>query len=302
MHNSDSHDVALTVGTFDGIHLGHQALLSETQRIAGRRGLTSAAYTYRIPPKRYFTGSWPQLLLPPEEKIRALNRYVQDVVVHDFEEVKDYSPAKFVEEVLVRELQVNAIIVGTDWRFGADRTGSLDELYTLAKDRFTIHPQEQVKKNGRIISSTWIRRELQQGNVKLVRGLLGHPPMIYGKVVSGDKIGRNIGFPTANLKVDKRVVTPYAGSYAAIVTVSDKCYPGVVYVGAKPTFNKAKTRVEVHIIDFDNDIYGENVELELIRFISSSKRYRNKAELKRAIEGIVERARDVLAKEIQVDG
>ncbi len=295
MHNFDTINVALAVGTFDGVHLGHQALLSETKKVARERGLTSAAYTYRIPPRRYFTGNRPPLLMPPKEKIRTLKGYVDEVVVHDFEEVKDYSPRKFVENVLVQELHVGAIIVGTDWRFGANRAGSLDKLYTLSDGRFTIHPIEQVKSEGRAISSTWIRREMERGNVQRARELLGNPPAIYGEVVGGNRIGRDIGFPTANLNVDERVVRPASGSYAALVRVNGESHKGVVYVGQKPTFNESKTQVEVHIFDFDNDIYGEDVELDLIKFISPSIRYRDRAELSGAIKRIVEQAREILS-------
>lgn len=302
MNNRHSRNVALTVGTFDGVHLGHQSLLTTTKRIANERNLKSAAYTYNIPPKRYFTGDKPDLLLPPQKKISLLEDYVNEVLVHNFEEVKDLSPERFVEEILIKEFRVNAVVVGTDWRFGAGRSGTLAKLSALAKGRFTVHPKPQIKRYGKPISSTWIRQVIRKGDVQLAGDLLGRPPSIYGKVVRGDGIGEDIGFPTANLDVNDRIVVPADGSYAAKVQTLGETYPGVAYVGTKPTFSNSETQVEVHIIDFDNNIYGQDIGLSLIKYLYPSTKYRDRTELGKAIHGIVERAREILTNETSLDG
>jgi len=297
MNKLYSGEIALTVGTFDGVHIGHQSLLKKTAEIAGKRGIKSAAYTYLVPPKRYFTGGEPPLIIPPKKKITVLNEYVDEVIVGNFDNVKNLSPGDFVENILIHDLRVDAVIVGTDWRFGNDRTGTISDLSELAKNRFTIHPQNQVMKFGRPVSSTWIRDLLRKGKIDQAGELLGRYPSLSGKVVKGDSIGRQVGYPTANLDVDNRVVLPPPGSYAAIVHLGNKKFGGAAYVGTRPTFDKVKPQVEVHVINFDGEIYSEEIEIDLVKFISPSKRYASKEELQGAIEDIITEIEKVLEAE-----
>jgi len=299
MNNSYSGTLALTIGTFDGIHLGHQSLLKTAREIAMEREITSAAYTYLLPPKRHFHGREPKLLLPPEKKISMLEQYVDKVIIGDFDEVKDLPPERFIETVLAEDLQVSAVVIGTDWRFGKGRTGSVQTLTEMADERYTVHPKQQLTKYGKSISSTWIRKELKEGNITLCRELLGKPPSIFGEIIRGDKIGTDIGFPTANLKIDERVLLPKAGSYATVVKLDSEDFGGVSYIGTRPTFEKNQTQFEVHIFDFDDDIYDQEIELKLMEFISPSKKFEKTKHLQRAIQDIVSKAKDILVNKVR---
>lgn len=299
MNNSYSGTLALTVGTFDGIHLGHQSLLKTAREIALRRKIKSAAYTYLLPPKRHFHGREPKLLLPPGKKISALEQYVDNIIIGNFDEVKDLPPDSFIEKVLIDDLQVSAVVVGTDWRFGKGRAGSVKKLAEAAHDRYTVHPEQQLTKYGKPISSTWIRNEFKEGNITLCTELLGRSPSIFGEIIRGDKIGTDIGFPTANLKIDDRVLLPKAGSYATVIKLGSEEFGGVTYVGTRPTFEKTQTQTEVHIFDFDDDIYGKKIELKLVEFISPSKKFEKTQHLQKAIQDIVRKAKDILINKVK---
>lgn len=288
-------DLALTIGTFDGVHLGHQLLLDVTQNIATDRGIKSAAYTYDIPPKRYLGDSGPPLILDPEKKLDLLKRHVGKVIVGDFLEVKDYSPKRYVEEILVDQLNVDAVIVGSDWRFGQNRSGSHEDLKKLSNGRFTVHPQSQVEKRGRPVSSTWIRRLIGDGQIELASELLGRYPSYSGKVVKGHQVGENIGFPTANIELDPRVALPKRGNYAAFVEHDGKRLGAAVHVGDRPTFGGSQAhQIEVHLMDYDGNLYDERLEAKMVKFLGRSREYEGKEELRRAISDYVTEAKEVL--------
>ena len=292
--SSDREELALTIGTFDGIHLGHQVLLDRTLEIAEARGIESGAYTYELPPRRYLNDSEPLLIMDPKTKLELLDSYVDNLIVGDFLAVKEYSPEQYVEEILVDDLNVDAVIIGDDWRFGKNRSGSYRDLIELSRGRFTVHPQSQLEKQGRPISSTWIREALAEGDVKLAKELLGRYPRYSGEVVKGDQVGSEIGFPTANLKLDHRVVLPKWGVYAAWADLGDHKFEGAAHIGNRPTLNReGDRRVEIHLLDFDGEIYSEHLEIQLVRYLGNNQEYEGKSELKRAISDHVRRARKV---------
>ncbi len=288
-------DLALTIGTFDGVHLGHQLLLDVTQTIASDRGIESAAYTYDIPPKRYLGDSGPPLVLDPEKKLDLLEKHVDRVIVGDFLKVKDYRPRRYVEEILVERLNVDAVIIGNDWRFGQNRSGSHEDLEKLSKGRFTVHPQSQVKKRGRPVSSTWIRRVIGNGEMELAAELLGRYPSYSGKVVKGHQVGGEIGFPTANIELDPRVALPKRGNYAAFVEYKGKRLGAAVHVGDRPTFGGRQShQIEIHLIGYDGNLYDELLEAKMVRYLGRSREYEGKEELRSAINDYVTEAKEVL--------
>jgi riboflavin kinase/FMN adenylyltransferase len=295
--SSDNGDVALTIGTFDGVHLGHQLLLDKTRKIAEKRGMESAAYTYEVPPKRHLLGSEPPLIMDPESKLNILRRNVDRVVVGDFLGVKDYSPKRYVEEILVGRLNVDAVIVGNEWRFGRDRSGSHRELEELSKGRFTVHPQKQVKKRGRPVSSTWIRQAIEEGDIDLATELLGRYPSYSGKVIKGHQVGGELGFPTANIEIDERVALPREGNYAALVSLEGDRIDAAVHTGNRPTFGEDKNRqIEVHLLDYEGNLYGRRLEVSLVKFLGSTEEYETEEKLRRAIGSYVTEAREVLSE------
>lgn len=292
---SSSKGLALTIGTFDGVHIGHQLLLRATSDIAESRELESSAYTYELPPKRYLGEQGPPLLMEPRRKIDLLGDYVQRVVLGNFLEVKDLTPEQFVERVLVNELNVKAVVVGDDWRFGRNRTGSYRDLEDLSRGRFTVHPKKQLKKRGRSVSSTWVRQLLSEGNIALVTELLDRYPVFSGEVVKGDQIGSDIGFPTANVDIDDRVALPRRGSYAALAKFDDRHLKSAVHVGSRPTFDDNDDhRLEVHLFDFEGELYGKRLEVEFVKYLGGSKKYGANQKLRKAISDYVAEARRVL--------
>ena len=289
--------VALTIGTFDGVHLGHQRLLEVTKQIAGERNVDSAAYTYEVPPRRYLVDSGPPLIMEPADKLELLRNHVKRVIVGNFLEVKDYSPERYVEEILVDRLNVSAVIVGNEWRFGKNRSGSHRDLEKFSKGRFTVHSQKQVKKKGNPVSSTWIRRSIAKGKIELATELLGRYPGYSGKVVRGHQVGGDIGFPTANLELDPRVALPKQGNYAAFVEIDGERVEAAAHVGNRPTFGGSKNHmIEVHLMDFDENLYDERLEVSIVKYLGSSREYKEKKELKRAISNYVTEARKVLSE------
>ncbi len=295
---SYSGELVLTIGTFDGVHRGHQLLLEETRGIARERGLKSAAYTYDIPPKRYLGDQGPSILMEPDIKVRHLKEYVERIILGDFLKVKDYSPEEFVEKVLVDRLNVDAVVIGTDWRFGRKRSGSYRDLKSLSHGRFSVHPQEQLEVDGSPVSSTRIREALSHGNVKLAEKLLGRYPEYSGKVVRGHGVGRELGFPTANLNIDDRIVLPKRGSYAALAEVEGELLKSAVHIGNRPTFdNEDGHRLEVHLIDFEGDLYEERLNVQLIKYLDRNKNYGDSEGLERAIDSYIEEAKRVLEAE-----
>ncbi|MFB6290890.1 MAG: riboflavin biosynthesis protein RibF [Candidatus Bipolaricaulia bacterium] len=288
-------NLALTIGTFDGVHVGHQLLLDETREIAQDRGIKSAAYTYEIPPRRYLNDAGPPLIMDPEKKLDLLRNSVGQVILGDFLEVKDYSPKRYVEEILVERLKVDAVVVGKEWRFGQGRSGSYKELKELSKGRFTVHPQNQVKKRGKPVSSTWIRQVIAEGEMELAEELLGRYPSYLGKVVEGEQVGEEIGFPTANLRIDERVGLPMNGNYAAFVELNGEKLGSAVHVGNRPTFGGTRDhQMEVHLIGYEGDLYGEQLEVKIIKYLGKTRKYEKKEELTRAISGYVVEAKKVL--------
>ncbi len=287
--------LALTIGTFDGVHIGHQVLLDETRRIAEERDISSAAYTYEVPPKRYLNGSGPPLIMEPGEKLELLRSYVGRTILGDFLEVKNYTPRRYVEEILIDRLDVDAIVVGYEWRFGRDRSGSYRDLKRFNGGRFSVHPQRQIKKEGKPVSSTWIREAISEGEISLAKRLLGRYPRYSGKVIRGHQVGEKIGFPTANIRPDERVVLPKRGNYASFVEFEGERYGAAVHVGNRPTFEEGKgDRIEVHVLDYEGNLYGKEIEVTILKYLGQSKKYKKKEELRQAIEEYVMKTERVL--------
>ncbi len=294
--NTETHGgLALTIGTFDGVHLGHQLLLVVTKNIASQRNIESAAYTYEVSPGRYLVDSGPPLIMDPEDKLDLLQNHVGQVIVGDFLEVRDYSPKRYVEEILVDRLNVSAVIVGDKWRFGQNRSGSHRDLKKLSKGRFTVHPQNQVKKKGKSVSSTWIRRSIAEGKIGLAADLLGRYPSYSGKVIRGHQVGGDIGFPTANIELDPRVALPKQGNYAAFVDLGGEQLGAAAHVGNRPTFGGSENHlIEVHLIDYDGNLYDKQFDISIVKYLGQSQKYEGKKELRKAIKNYVTEARKVL--------
>lgn len=257
---------AVAVGTFDGIHLGHRALIDGTIAAARDRALVSAVITWdRHPAVTVRPEDVPPLLTSLDRKLELLEETGVDLVVvlafdHDF---SLWSPERFVEDVLVGGLSAQIVRVGHDWRFGHKAAGDTDLLAKLgAQHGFEVEAVGLENADEEPVSSTRTRSAIADGDMELATRLLGRPFDVDGLVVRGDGRGATLGYPTANLDIDTSLVRPAQGVYAGRVRVRGDWYRAAVNVGKNPTFGGEVVRVEAYILDFDEDIYGETLRLE----------------------------------------
>lgn len=275
----------VTIGSFDGVHLGHVQVIEGLKQSARRLGGKSVIISFDPHPREvlYPLEKRPGILTTLEEKIQILDSLGVDclIILRFTETLAGLSYTDFVK-LLVDKLNIKGLIVGYDHRFGKDREGSFANLQVLA-DRYHFYlEQEGVYETDQVsISSTKIRTALELGDIKLVKTYLGYDYPLSGKVVHGDKIGRKIGFPTANLKInDERKLLPVSGVYAVDVLVGSGKYYGMLNIGIRPTVSTSGiVRLEVNIFDFDSNIYGENIRLNLLSRIRGERKFENMAEL-----------------------
>ena len=265
----------LTMGTFDGVHLGHQAVIGETVRLAA--GLPSVLLTYDPHPRQVVRGEGPPLLTTVDEKIAVIEATgVTDVVVVPFtREIAAWSAERFVEDVLVRRIGVRDVVLGHDHRFGARGAGDATLLRQLgAVHGFGVDVLPPQEIGGQIVSSSVVRALLVGGDVTEAARLLGRPYTLSGTVVHGDQIGRTLGYPTANLDPDTDKLVPGHGIYAVRARTADGAvHNGLVSLGTRPTFDGRDVRVEAHLFDYDGDLYGQRLGLAFVRFLRHEQRF-----------------------------
>lgn len=298
MSDGDAHPTVVTLGTFDGVHRGHQALLERARVLARERGLESTALTFLKPPQNYL-GTPKPLLLPPEKKLELLGRFVERVVVLDFPRVREWSPREFVEGVLVRDLHAQVVVIGENFRFGRDRTGDAATLEALGEELgFSVEIIEAVRVDGEGVSSTAVRRALRSGEVERAARLLGRAPQLWGRVVPGSGRGRTLGFPTANLSVDPEVLVPAEGIYAAWALFQSEKRPGALYIGQRPTLGEGELSVEVHILGLDEkaSLYHEELEVQLLTRLREDRRFKSLEELRAQIARDIKQTREFFEK------
>ncbi len=291
----------VTVGTFDGVHRGHQALLARARERARERGIESLALTFRKPPQNYL-GNLKPLLMPPEKKLELLGRFVERVVALDFPKVQRWSPRAFVEGVLVRDLGAEVVVVGENFRFGRDREGDTTTLEELGEEfGFGVEVVPAVVVDGEVVSSTAVRGALRAGEVERATRLLGRPPQLWGRVVPGSGQGRKLGFPTANLSLDPEVLIPAEGIYAAWALFRGEKRPGALYIGRRPTlgeYSDPSVSVEVHILGLDEGVslYDLEVEVQLLARLREDRRFPSLEALRAQIARDVEQTREFFAE------
>ncbi len=284
------------MGNFDGVHLGHQAVLRRAVEEGLRRDERVIAATFDPHPRAVIApGSEPRLLTTLELRREALLRYGADEVwvIRFDEELSKKSPKEFVREVLVGEIGADAVVVGENFRFGHRAAGGVEELRRLMSAFGGEAYAVAVHSEGGEISSTRIRELIVRGEVGEAAALLGRPYVLRGEVVIGDRRGRSIGFPTANVLPHAAVVVPARGVYAGFVGVGKDVHPACTNVGVAPTFGRAESRIEAYLIGFRGDLYGRVVDVSFVRRIRSEKRFSGVEELKGQIVRDVEEARRI---------
>jgi len=281
----------VTIGTFDGVHLGHKQIINRLLQKAKEINGTPLIITFWPHPRIVLQQNEKPIFLlnTLDEKTQLFNNLgIDKVLVCPFtKEFSVLSPLDFVKKYLVEMIGLRSIIFGYDHHFGKNREGNFDNLQNYAKEwNFEIEKVEEYREGLTNISSTTIRRMLSEGELENANTLLGYNYFMTGIVTDGLRIGRKIGFPTANIIVDKNKLVPKQGVYAVKVYINNKSYNGVLNIGHKPTIteNKLNTTIEVHIFDFDENIYKKSIQVEFIKYIRTEKKFDSIAELISQIE------------------
>jgi len=292
----------VTIGAFDGIHLGHQQLIERVKARASELDGTGVLLTFEPHPQRVIApGTAPPLLTSREEKIPLLEETGLDaVVILPFNrELSEMEAEDFVSGILCEAIGVRFLVLGHDHAFGKGRRGRPELLRLMAPDHgFDLEVVTAVRENGDPITSTLIRNHLHDGDVEKARNLLGRPYGVKGLVEKGEQRGREIGWPTANIAWPfPEKCTPGDGIYAVRTVVRDHVLAGACSVGVRPTFGVGTRTIEVHILDFDDDIYGESVEVRFHRKIRDEVAFDGVDALVKQIERDVVEARTILTQE-----
>ncbi|SFP78324.1 FMN adenylyltransferase /riboflavin kinase [Nitrosomonas cryotolerans] len=293
--------VALTIGNFDGVHLGHQAMLARLKDAAKRLELTACVMTFEPHPREFFAPDQaPTRLTSLREKLELLAQSKVDrVQVYRF----NYDFAKicaeeFIIRILKRELSVRWLLVGDDFRFGARRAGNFSMLQAYSSQyEFEVEEMPGFIIDNQRVSSTRIRQALAADNLRLAKHLLGRPYSISGRVVDGDKLGKKLGFPTANIQL-KHNRPPLSGIFVvevhgAIKSSLPTIIPGVASLGVRPTtHDNGKPILEIHLLDFSQNIYGHHLRVDFLHKLRDEEKYPNLAELSKQIAKDIESARN----------
>lgn len=271
--------LALSLGMFDGVHLGHQGLINGLKHIASEKGLEPSILTFWPHPRLVFNPNEPlKLLNTIQEKTDLLQKFgVQNLFLQSFDEAfRNLSGEAFVREILVKTLNVKHLIIGYDHTFGKNKSGNFQLLQQLAPELgFEVEQKEAINLNNANISSTKIRTALCEGNILDANEMLGYPYPITGTVVHGKKLGRTIGFPTANIATDPLKILPKKGAYIVEVLIEGIFYRGMLSVGTNPTVNGEQLTVEVNILDFNGDLYDKEITVKFRAFLHEEIKFEN---------------------------
>jgi riboflavin kinase/FMN adenylyltransferase len=297
---------ALALGNFDGVHRGHQQVIDAVTQVPGCR---STVLTFSPHPKEFFTGQPRKLLTPTQEKVLQLKQLgVEQLMLLPFNwELASLSPKEFVEQILIGGLQATHISVGADFCFGRQRTGTAQDLQAIAaRHGVEVMIAGLEKQSGDRISSSAIRQALQQGDLATANNLLGRPYSLMGEVVVGQQLGRTLGFPTANLRLPDNKFLPHTGVYAVRVEIYtpaiDDVQPslqsaiGVMNLGYRPTLNGTTQVPEVHLFDWEGNLYGKTLIVQLEKFLRPEQKFSSLNDLKVQIQADCAAARSLLSR------
>ena len=277
-----------TIGFFDGVHQGHRYLLSQLKELAGKQNLKTSIITFRTHPRKALHQDFqPQLLNTFEEKIDLLSSLEIDYCyIFDFDQtLSEFSAEEFMSDILRKQLNIKSLLIGYDHKFGKNRTEGYEQYVEYGKKcGINVFKAKELKKHDKQVSSTQIRNLLLQGKIKETKQLFTYPYAIQGKVIVGNKIGRTIGFPTANIETNNEKILPREGVYAVYAFVNEKKTNGMAYIGKRPTItNSGEKRIEVNLFDFNQDIYNRDIKVEFIDFIREDVHFQSIDELQKQL-------------------
>lgn len=299
-HNKDlANGCVLTIGNFDGVHLGHKQVLRQLKKDAEQLGLPSMVMLFEPLPVEFFNSTKaPVRLMNLREKVDCFNSYqlVDKMLICRFnEKFAQQSAEDFIYELLYKKLKVKKLIIGDDFKFAKNRTGDFKLLQQEGKKiGMEVVQQNTFMLDEQRVSSTRIRQTLAEHDLPDAQRLLGSPFVFKGRVMHGKKLGRQLGFPTLNLD-PKRKRMPVEGVYSVFVTgLTEQKVAGIANIGTRPTVNGIQPAIEVHLFDWNKDVYGEHVGIELHKFIRPEQKFKGLDELKQQIQLDVTKAKKLL--------
>ena len=276
-----------TIGFFDGVHLGHNYLLEQLKTEAQQRGMQSVVVTFANHPRLFFDPNCAlkQLTLSDEKVDLLKQKGVDEVVMLQFDDKLSKLTSREFMQLLVEHHDVKVLLMGYDHRFGSDRGTSFDEYVAYGKQiGVEVKRCDGFSESEVMVSSSKVRRALELWDIPLANKFLGYKYFVKGRVVEGQKIGRQIGFPTANLQIDSLKLIPSDGVYVVNVIVEEVEYRGILNIGSRPTVSGGERTVEVHIIGFTGDLYGKEVILKFLKFLRHEMKFSSLNELRIQIQ------------------
>ena len=283
------HKRVIALGFFDGVHRGHRAILQKAVDLAREKGMQTAAVTFESHPRAFVRGRAPDMINTFERRCALLQEAgAQLVIALPFDrKMAETSPEAFAE--MLRDQYRGAVVVcGDNFRFGRNAAGTPADLERFGLETHVVPP---VVFSGRVVSSTYIRESVRDGRVGRARHLLGRPFFLEGPIVGGFQVGRTIGYPTINIRVENGILMPHRGVYVSRVTVDGQSFRAVTNVGTRPTFTDADiVSVESHLLDFSGDIYGHEAQVEFLKFLRPERSFRDGDALREQIAKDIRRA------------
>lgn len=271
--------MVISLGMYDGVHRGHLRIIERLNKIAKEKNYISAVFSFWPHPRKVINPEFELQLLTDidEKKILLEEKGLDFLFLQEFDDdFKNLEPEDFVEKILVKKLNVQNIIIGHDHCFGKNRRGDVKLLKTMSeKCGFVVEELDLLEFNHQNISSTKIREALKNGQIKEANKMLGYAYSVLGEVVHGKKIGRTIGYPTANIAIDKNKLLPKKGAYIVEVWKRGQLYKGMLSIGTNPTVGGKNLTMEVYILDFEGDIYGEKLMIKFRDFLHEEIKFEN---------------------------
>lgn len=278
---------AVVLGNFDGIHRGHLLLINKAKEVAREEGIKTAVFTFEPHPSFVLTNRTPvDLIYLPSEKERVMSIEGIDyyIVLPFSKETASMLPQQFIEDIILKQMNAQIVIIGADYRFGKNRSGDFSTLVEYSRTHdFDVNVVHKLRFEDQDISSTWIRDEIKNGNLELANQLMNRPFFFSGEVMHGKRIGTTIGFPTANIIPHISKLLPPSGVYVSTVEVHGEIFHAITNVGSNPTVAGQAVTVEAHIFDFDEDIYGQDIYINLYSYLRSEKKFDGLEQLKQQI-------------------
>ena len=283
INNSCEKKYAIALGFFDGLHRAHKQVLDKACSLSGK-GFVPAVILFDEHPRKVISGDDIPLLLENTKRDRILEEMGMNCLYLSFRDIMNMTPEEFVDDILIKKFNAGAVVAGFNYRFGKNGAGDSDMLIHLCSEKgIEVTVCREFFPDGEKVSSTRIRKAIENGNIEYANRLLGYEFGFSAEVFSGDKRGRTLGTPTINQFFPDGLIIPKLGVYAVKLRIDGKEYKGVANIGCRPTFGEGNIRSETYIMDFEGDLYGSIVEISLCSFLREEKKFSSAEELKQRI-------------------